>query len=201
MTRCCGPKIDSAAVSYTIRAMVSVTWLAGLVALASLANWLRKRSWTERMRGPGIYAAIGAGAGAIALALAIILGTPLIEGASDQAVQWSTYPIVRGSGVGFFTVALIVAVGCLASELVFRAFVVELGYEFTHNYAVAIVVAALAEALLVDGDAAARLGAGVFSVGLGWMYVASGRSILAPLCARLVFSLGALVLEALRVVG
>jgi hypothetical protein len=41
----------------------------------------------------------------------------------------------------------------------------------------------------------------VFSVGLGWMYVASGRSILAPLCARLVFSLGALVLEALRVVG
>jgi membrane protease YdiL (CAAX protease family) len=181
--------------------MVPVTWLAGLVFVASLANWLRKRSWAERMRGPGIYAAIGAGAGAIALVLAIVFVTPLIERMSDQAVQWSMYPIVRGSGTAFITVALIVAVGCLASELVFRAFVVELGHEFTRNYAVAIMVAALAEALLADGDAAVRLGAGVFSAGLGWMYVASGRSILAPLCARLVFSLGALVLEALRVVG
>ena len=180
--------------------MVPVTWLAGLVLVASIVSWLRKRSWAERMRGPGVYAAIGAGAGAIALVFALFF-TPLIEGYAGQAIQWSMYPIVRGSGTAFFTVALIVAVGCLASELVFRAFVVELGYEFTRNYAVAIVVAALAEALLAEGDPAVRLGAGVFSVGLGWMYVASGRSILASLCARLVFSLGALVLEALRVVG
>jgi hypothetical protein len=33
------------------------------------------------------------------------------------------------------------------------------------------------------------------------MYMAGGRSVLAPLCARLVFVLGALALEALRVVG
>ena len=180
--------------------MVPVTWLAGLVLVASIVSWLRKRSWTERMRGPGIYAAMGAGTGAIALAFALFF-TPLIEGYSGQAVQWSMYPIVRGSGTAFFTVALIVAVGCLASELVFRAFLVELGHEFTKNYAVAIVVAALAEALLSEGEPAVRLGAGMFSVGLGWMYVAAGRSILAPLCARLVFSLGALTLEALRVVG
>ena len=180
--------------------MVPVTWLAALLLAASIVNWLRKRSWTERMRGPGVYAAIGAGAGAGALLFALFF-TPMIEGYSGQAVQWSMYPIVRGSGTAFFTVALIVAVGCLASELVFRAFLLELGHEFTKNYAVAIVVAALAEALLAEGDPAVRLGAGVFSVGLGWMYVASGRSILAPLCARLVFSLGALVLEALRVIG
>jgi membrane protease YdiL (CAAX protease family) len=180
--------------------MVPVTWLAGLVLVASIVNWAHKRSWTERMRGPGVYAAIGAAAGAGALVFALFF-TPLIEGYSGQAVQWSMYPIVRGSAAGFLTVALIVAVGCLASELVFRAFLVELGHEFTKNYAVAIVVAALAEALLAEGAPAVRLGAGVFSVGLGWMYVASGRSILAPLCARLVFSLGALVLEALRVIG
>ena len=180
--------------------MVPVTWLAALLLAASIVSWLRKRSWTERMRGPGINAAIGAGAGAGALVFALFF-TPMIEGYSGQAVQWSMYPIVRGSGTAFVTVALLIAVGCLASELVFRAFLVELGHEFTKNYAVAIVVAALAEALLAEGDPAVRLGAGVFSVGLGWMYVASGRSILAPLCARLVFSLGALVLEALRVVG
>lgn len=180
--------------------MVPVTWLAGLVLVASIVSWLRKRSWTERMRGPGIYAAMGAGVGAVALLFALFF-TPLIEGYSGQAVQWSMYPIVRGSGTAFFTVALIVAVGCLASELVFRAFLVELGHEFTKNYAVAIVVSALAEALLAEGEPAVKLGAGVFSVGLGWMYVAAGRSILAPLCARLVFSLGALTLEALRVIG
>jgi membrane protease YdiL (CAAX protease family) len=180
--------------------MVPVTWLAALLLAASIVSWLRKRSWTERMRGPGVYAAIGAAAGAGALVFALFV-TPMIEGYAGQAVQWSMYPIVRGSGTAFFTVALIIAVGCLASELVFRAFLVELGHEFTKNYAVAIVVAALAEALLAEGDPAVRLGAGVFSVGLGWMYVASGRSIVAPLCARLVFSLGALVLEALRVIG
>jgi membrane protease YdiL (CAAX protease family) len=180
--------------------MVPVTWLAALLLAASVVSWLRKRSWTERMRGPGIYAAIGAGAGAGALVFALFF-TPMIEGYSGQAVQWSMYPIVRGSGTAFVTIALLIAVGSLASELVFRAFLVELGHEFTKNYAVAIVVAALAEALLAEGDPAVRLGAGVFAVGLGWMYVASGRSILAPLCARLVFSLGALVLEALRVVG
>jgi hypothetical protein len=32
------------------------------------------------------------------------------------------------------------------------------------------------------------------------MYVAAGRSIVPPLCARLVFSLGAVVLETLRIV-
>src|SRR5690242_3261149 len=123
--------------------MVPVTWLAGLVLVASIVSWLRKRSWSERMRGPGGYAALGAAAGVVALLFARLC-TPMIEGYSGQAVQWSMYPIVRGSAAGFLTVALIVAVGCLASELVFRAFLVELGHEFTKNYAVAIVVAALA---------------------------------------------------------
>jgi hypothetical protein len=46
-----------------------------------------------------------------------------------------------------------------------------------------------------------RLGAGVFGIGLGWMYLAGGRSVAAPICARLAFSLGAVALEALRLVG
>jgi hypothetical protein len=66
---------------------------------------------------------------------------------------------------------------------------------------VAVLIGALAEALLAEGDASMKLGAGVFGLGLGAMYIASGRSVLAPLCARLTFLLGALVLEALRVVG
>ena len=56
-------------------------------------------------------------------------------------------------------------------------------------------------ALVTDGDVTMRIGAGLFGLGLGWMYLAAGRSIVAPVCARLVFSLGAVVLETLRLVG
>jgi hypothetical protein len=51
------------------------------------------------------------------------------------------------------------------------------------------------------GDAAARIAAGLFGAGLGWIYVAAGRSLVAPICARLAFVLGPVVLEALRIVG
>jgi hypothetical protein len=64
-----------------------------------------------------------------------------------------------------------------------------------------VLVAAIAEALLADGELGARIGAGVFGLGLSGMYIGGGRSVLAPVCARLVFSLGALALEATRVVG
>jgi len=40
----------------------------------------------------------------------------------------------------------------------------------------------------------------VFGIGLGWIYVAGGRSVVAPICARLVFSLGALLLDGLQIV-
>ena len=36
---------------------------------------------------------------------------------------------------------------------------------------------------------------------LGWLYVASGRNLAVPICARLAFQLGATVLESLRLVG
>jgi hypothetical protein len=181
--------------------MISVPWIAGLLVAATLVNWLRKRSWADRVRGPALYAAIGAGAGLVALMLAILLGTPAVEGFTDQAVQWSSYPVVRGSMSTFVMVAIVVAVGSLASELVLRGFVVELSYEFTRSNVASVLMGALAEALLTEGDASMKLGAGVFGLGLGAMYVASGRSVVAPLCARLTFALGALVLEALRVVG
>ena len=41
----------------------------------------------------------------------------------------------------------------------------------------------------------------VFGIGLGWIYLASRRSVVAPVCARLAFSVGAVGLEAMRVIG
>lgn len=64
-----------------------------------------------------------------------------------------------------------------------------------------IFVGAVAEALVTPGELPARLGAALFGAGLGWMYCAAGRSILAPALARITFQAGAVALEALQLIG
>ena len=172
-----------------------------LLIAASISLWLRGRSWSGVVKGPALYAAIGAVAGGLALGLALVVSTPLLEAITDYAVQWSMYPIVRGSGAQAIMVAIVVGVSAVAAELVLRGWIVERVLELRGHPVLAIVIGAIAEALLSDGDLTMRLGAGLFGLGLGWMYVAAGRSVVAPICARLVFSLGALALEAARVVG
>lgn len=172
-----------------------------LLIAASLSLWLRGRSWGGVFKGPAIYAPIGALAGAAALAFALFVSTPLVEAMTDHAVQWSMYPVVRGSGGTAIMVAIVVAVSAVAAELVLRGWLVERALELRAHPVLAILAGAIAEALISDGDLGMRIGAGLFGIGCGWMYVAGGRSVVAPICARLVFSLGALLLEALRVIG
>jgi hypothetical protein len=175
-----------------------------LLVVASIARYVRRRSWAELvMPGRGAeHAAIGALTGAVALALAVVAGTPVVEALSHRAVEWSTFPIVRGSAVQLVTVALVVGLSAVAAELALRGWIVERVLELSPGGPVLpVLLGAIAEALITRGDFAARLGAGVFGLGLGWMYVASGRRIVAPVVARLTFQLGAVVLEALRVVG
>lgn len=172
-----------------------------LLVLASISLWLRHRSWAELVKGPTVYAAVGGVAGLLALALALLAATPLVEAITDQAVQWSMYPFARGSSGQAVMVAIVVGISAIASELVLRGWIVERVLELRGHRVLAIVIGALAEAALSEGDLAMRLGAGVFGLGLGWMYVAAGRSVVAPICARLAFSIGAVALEGLRVVG
>jgi hypothetical protein len=96
----------------------------------------------------------------------------------------------------------------LAGELALRGWLVERVLELAEGDAsrvdvrvLAVLAGAFAEAVVTPGEVAARLGAAGFGAALGWMYVAGGRSVVAPICARAAFVLGALLLEALRVVG
>jgi hypothetical protein len=116
-------------------------------------------------------------------------------------LEWSPYPIVRGNAAALFQVAIIVGAATIASELVLRGWVVERVFELGGGRALAVLAGALGEALVSDGELGARLGAAVFGAGLTWMYIASGRSLVPGTCARLAFTLGALILEALRLVG
>lgn len=172
-----------------------------LLVAASLSLWLRGRSWAELVKGPAAYAAIGVAVGLGALALSLAVATPVVEAVTDHAVQWSMYPIARGNAAQAIAVAVVVGIGALASELVLRGWIVERVLELGQRPAVAIAIGAIAEATLTDGDLAMRIGSACFGLGIGWMYVAGGRSVVAPICARLVFALGAVVLEAMQLVG
>ncbi len=180
---------------------VSPQVLIGMLVVASIAMWLRKRSWTTVLRGPASFAAIGAAAGLIGLVVSVMIGTPVVEQATDQAVQWSSNPIVRGSPQTFVILAILVSVSALVTELALRGCLLVWLLERRLTVVPAILAAAFVDALVVSGDVTARIGAGVFGIAMGWMFIASGRSALPALCARLTFSVGALGLEALQTVG
>jgi hypothetical protein len=173
-----------------------------LLVVASLARWLRGRAWSELLHLGGGRVAVSAAAGLAALAIALIAGTPFVELMSGRTVEWSAFPIVRGNPGQLALVALIVIAMAIASELALRGWIVERVLELSPGPPILpVLVGAIAEALVTPGDLASRVGAGVFGAGLGSIYVASGRSVVAPICARLAFGLGAVALEALRLIG
>jgi hypothetical protein len=173
-----------------------------LFVAASLARWARGRSWAELGGGGPGRVAIGALVGAVALGLAIVVGTPVVELLSNRAVEWAQYGMVRGNPTQLPVFALYVGLAALAAELALRGWIVERVLELSPGPAVLpILVGAIAEALLVPGSVGVRIGAAIFGMGLGWIYVAGGRSIVAPVCARIVFSVGALLLEGFKLIG
>jgi len=181
--------------------LAAVPIVLPLLVVASVSRWLCGRSFGEHVRGPASYVAIGCGAGAVALALAFVVGAPLAEALSGGAVIWSEYPIVRGNASALAAVLVIVGATAIASELVLRGWLVERVLELGRGPALlAIFVGAFAEALVTAGSLEARIGAFGFGVGLGWMYVASGRNLVVPISARLAFQLGVVLLEAGRLV-
>lgn len=191
-----------------VLAIAAVPWPEGLqvgiplVVAASVCRWLRGRSWVEVLHGGRDKALVGAAAGVLALGLAVLIGTPAIEALALRGVEWSRFPIVRGSASQMALVLVLVGVGAVAAELAFRGWLVERVLELSPGPPVLpVLCGALAEAIVMPGDVAARAGAGLFGAGLGWIYVASGRSVVAPILARIAFTGGAVVLEALRVIG
>ncbi|HUS32132.1 MAG TPA: CPBP family glutamic-type intramembrane protease [Kofleriaceae bacterium] len=176
-----------------------------LLVLASLSRWTRGRDWGELFHGGLRATIVGATAGIVGLALALAIGTPLVEHVTDRAVEWSMYTLVRGNASQLFAVAIYVAVTSLAAELALRGWIVERVLELASGRpgvtVLAILIGSAAEMIVTPGNFAMRAGAGLFGAGLGMMYVAGNRSIVAPICARMAFALGALMLESMKLVG
>ena len=173
-----------------------------LVVIATASRWLRRRSWDQLLQSRRGTAAVGFAAGVAALVIALVAGTPFVEAMSGRAVEWSAFPIVRGNVSQGVLVSLIVVAMAVATELALRGWVVERVLELSPGPAILpVLIGAIAEGVVTRGDFAVRVGAALFGLGLGWMYVAAGRSLVAPICARVGFALGAVALEGLRVIG
>ena len=179
----------------------SLPEIVPLFVAATASRWARLRSWGELAGGGALAIGVGILAGVVALALAVVAGAPLVEAALDRAVEWSRYPMVRGSAGQLAAVALIVGVAAIVTELVLRGWIVERALELGAGTPMAILLGALAEFALTPGSFAARLGGAVFGAGLAWMYVAGGRPIAAPAAAHVAFQVAALVLESLQWIG
>lgn len=152
---------------------------------------------TEPRAGAGEATLIGGGAGLLALVLAVLLATPLLEGAG-AAVEWTMFPAVRGSAGQLFTAAILVAALAVAQETIFRRWILERAYQLGASGSGSILIAGAAEGLVGPGPLGGRLGMALFGVALGMLYWRGGRRLGPALAARLVFSLGALVLQALQ---
>jgi membrane protease YdiL (CAAX protease family) len=173
-----------------------------LLVVASASRWARGRPWSQVLGPGGSTTWVGAAAGLAALAIAVVVATPVVERMTRSTVEWSAFPVVRGSPPQLFAVALVVIAMAIATELALRGWIVERVLELAPGPPVLpVLVGAIAEGLLTPGDAWVRIGAVAFGVGLGWIYVAAGRSVVASICARVAFSLGALLLEGLRILG
>lgn len=173
-----------------------------LVVAATIARWIRGRSWAELATdgtiGNGRRWLIGMTVGVVALAIAAVASNQGAAALSGRA-EWSEYAVVRGNSTLLVVVLVQVAVSALAAELALRGWIVERVLELAPGSPILpVIVGALAEAVVTPGDPGTRLAAGLFGAGFGWLYVAGGRNVLAPIAARIVFQGGAVLIEALQ---
>ncbi len=170
-----------------------------LAVAGTASRWARGRTWADVTHGSWTRAGIGALVGAVALGVSFLVASGN-EGLFDLSGR-SLDITVRGNSTLAVTVIVHVAISAIAAELALRGWIVERVLELSPGSPVLpILVGALAEAIVTPGQLGTRLAVAVFGAGLGWLYVAGGRSAVAPICARVVVQCGAVAIEALRLV-
>jgi len=176
-----------------------------LVIVATISRSMRGRSWNEVSKGSVLRVLVGLLAGAIALGVALLAGsqslTALFAQTGERVVTMSEFATATEQPSLIVLAVVAVAITAFAIELALRGWIVERVLELSPGSPVLpVLIGALAEAMVTPGDVPTRFAAGLFGAGLGWIYVAGGRSIVAPVCARMMFQCGAVTLQALRLV-
>lgn len=185
--------LEALAIAAIAVAPLGDTFLVALPLLvaATASRWLRRRSWREVVGAPRVMLP-----SALTGALALALATPLHGAFSVTAVEWWVVPALHGELPQLVAATSALLASAIALELALRGWIIERMLELSPGPpALPIAVAALAEALVTAGPIASRIGVALFGAGLGVLYVASGRNVLAPIAARVAFVIGAIVVE------
>lgn len=165
-----------------------------LLVAATLSRWLRGHSWRAVTHSPRTLLG-GVLAGIVALAVA----APLFGAFRVTAVEWWLVPAASGDAAQLVLALAYSIVTAVALELAVRGWILERVWELSPGPpALPIATAAALEALVLGGPAASMIGAALFGIGLGVLYVGAGRSVLASIAARATFATGAIVVEVLR---
>jgi len=175
---------------------------APLLVMALISYGIRRKLWTDRFASDGFRWAVGAATGAVALGVAFAVA-PALEARTGGLVAWSNHGMVRGKLEVFVSIALIVAALAAATELVMRGWIFERLHELLPGragLAIAVTLTACMEAIFAGAAGWSSVGAALVSAALSGLYLASGRSLVAPMAARITFELGVLLLEGLKLV-
>jgi len=161
-----------------------------LLAIAVASRALRGRGFRELIAWRLGVILVAVLVGAIALAIAV----PLVGAYDVTVVEWWLIPSAREGGARFAIAIALVIANAIALELALRGWILERMLELSPGPpGLPIFTAALAEALVLPGPLAARIGVLLFGAGLGVLYVGSGRNLAVTLVARCAFALGALL--------
>ena len=174
--------------------------LIALLAVGSVDRWIRGKGWVEpRPPVDGLVLA-GAGLGLVALSAALVFAGPALERATERSIDWTQLAAVRGNLGVLVTAIVVLGAQAIASELVFRRWILERVHGFGVRPWVAAIAAAIVEGAASGGHLGARLGAAAAGLGFGLLYVGAGHRLAPAIACRLAFEVGALVLVYARVV-
>jgi hypothetical protein len=175
-----------------------------LLVMALISFAVRGKMWSDRFESDRLRWAVGAVVGVIALALAWLVVGPVLESRTGGMVGWTRHGMVRGKPDAFLTIAILVAASAIGTELLMRAWILDRIRELVSGRAgvvIAVAVTAIVEAIFVGDPGWSCVGAALVSAALSGLYLASGRSLVAPIAARVTFEVGALLLEAFKLVS
>jgi membrane protease YdiL (CAAX protease family) len=173
-----------------------------LLVVAMISMAVRGKRWEDRFGADGFRFLLGAVTGAAALILSLVVVGPLVE-ARGAMLGWSHHALVRGKPDALVMYVIIVAATSIATELVLRGWILERVRDVSPGK-VALVASvgmtALVEAVFTGDTGYSSLGAALFGVALSGLYLATGRSLVAPIAARVTFDVGLLLLEGFKLV-
>jgi membrane protease YdiL (CAAX protease family) len=179
---------------------VAFLLLIALLAVASIDRWARGKGWLEpRPPVPGLVVA-GVGLGVVALGAALLFAGPALERATARSIDWTQITAVRGNLGVLVTAIAVLGAQAIASELVFRRWLLDRVDGLGARPWLAALAAAVAEGVVSGGHLGSRLGAAAAGLGFGLLYLGAGRRLAPAIACRLAFEVGALLVVYARLV-